>query len=279
MRKQTLLPLLPLFILLALLVACQPQSGEQSGEDESTRGMDAPSEITLKKLEGSPAFPEALLSLTGEPSMGEDGSYEFAFEVGNYELGAQTEQPMNLANSGKGQHIHFIVDNGPYAAHYEPEFSTDQLSQPGNHVVLAFLSRSFHESVKNMEEPTSYFIGQYQTGDGDYEEADFTAPHLFYSRPKGTYEGEATENLLLDFFLLNADLGPDGYQVRATINGQEFMLTDWAPYVINGLPMGEVSVKLELLDAEGNAVPGPFNVVERSVTLKAAEQETTGGGY
>jgi len=269
MRKLTLLPLL----LLALLVACQPQSNEQSEENKqemADRSMEeASAEITIKKLEGSAAFPEASLSLAEEPSMGEDGSYNFSFEVANYELGAQTEQPMSLANSGKGQHIHFIVDNGPYAAHYEPSFSTDQLSEPGNHVVLAFLSRSYHESVKNMEEPTSFFIDQYQTGEGEFEQADFSAPHLFYSRPKGTYVGADTENLLLDFFLLNADLGTDSYKVRATINGTEFMLTDWAPYVINGLPMGEINVKLELLDADGNSVPGPFNVVERTVTLEA----------
>jgi hypothetical protein len=269
MRKLTLLPL----ILLVLLVACQPQasdSSEDAKQEMADQNMeDAPAKITIKKLEGSAPFPEASLSLAEEPSMSEDGSHSFSFEVEDYELGVQTEQPMSLANSGKGQHIHFIVDNGPYAAHYEPTFTTDQLSEPGNHVVLAFLARSYHESIKNMEGPTSFFIGQYQTGEGEFEEADFSAPHLFYSRPKGTYVGADTENLLLDFFLLNAYLGSDDYKVRATINSQEFMLTEWAPYVINGLPMGEVSVKLELLDVDGNPVPGPFNVVERTVTLKA----------
>lgn len=268
----TLFPLL----LLALLVACQP-SQEAEGEGENgqaemaDKGMDAPAEITLTKLEGSPAFSEASLAMQGEPTMNEDGTYTFNFEVDGYELGAQTEAPMAMANSGKGQHIHLIVDNDPYEAHYEPTATTDKLSEPGNHVVLAFLSRSYHESVKNLESPSSFVLGQYQTGDGEYEEADFSAPHLFYSRPKGTYVGEDTKNLLLDFFVLNADLGPEGYKVRATINGQEFMLEEWAPYVLNGLPMGELSVKLELLDAEGKPVPGPFNTVERTVMLKEAE--------
>ena len=30
-----------------------------------------------------------------------------------------------LANSAKGQHIHFIVNNGPYSAHYSNNFEKD----------------------------------------------------------------------------------------------------------------------------------------------------------
>ena len=136
--------------------------------------------------------------------------------------------------------------------------------------MLAFLSRSYHESVK-IAEPTSYYIGQFQTGEGEYEEADFSAPHMFYSRPKGTYKGDDTKKLLLDFFLLNTTLSEDGNKVRATINGEEFMISEWAPYVIEGLPLGTVTVKLELIDSEGNPVPGPFNVVEREVMLEAGD--------
>lgn len=255
-------------LLIMALMGCQPAA---SGDEEGTTAeqeQPAP-EITITKLEGSPAFPEASLSLDSAEPM--DSMFQFSFEVENYALGAQTDGPGGLANSGKGQHIHLIVDNGPYSAHYEPMFTTDKLAEPGNHVVLAFLSRSYHESVKNMEGPSSFYIGQFQTGDGDYEEADFTAPHMFYSRPKGTYTGEDTKKLLLDFFLLNTTLSEGGNQVRATINGEEFMLTEWAPYVIEGLPMGEVTVKLELIDAEGNPIPGPFNVVERTVMLEAGE--------
>ena len=90
---------------------------------------------------------------------------------------------------------------------------------------------------------------------------------MFYSRPKGTYTGAATEKVMLDFFLLNTDISPSGNKVRATINGEEFMITEWAPYQIEGLPMGVTTVKLELLDASGNLVDSPFNPVERTVTL------------
>jgi hypothetical protein len=37
---------------------------------------------------------------------------------------------------------------------------------------------------------------------------------------------------------------------------------------MEGLKDGENTVKLELMDAEGNIVPGPFNSVERTFKLE-----------
>ena len=221
--------------------------------------------LTLYYLKGSPDFGTAKLTMTAPDGDKVAGpKVKFDFNVENYELKAQTAAPpaKMLANSGKGQHIHLILNNAPYMAKYDAGFEIDL--EPKHYVALAFLSRSYHESVKAK---TAFAISQFTVGDGKVAPADFTKPHMFYSRPKGTYKGADTKRLMLDFYLVNADLSPDGMKVRATINGTEFMLTKWAAYVIEGLPMGEVKVKLELLDKDGQAVPGPFNTVERSVTL------------
>ncbi|MEM8888485.1 MAG: hypothetical protein AAGD28_10935 [Bacteroidota bacterium] len=244
--------------------------GEAAGEGMSESKSMVKGDIKVTPLSGSPDFPKAKLSLKGKVEAGDDGTHTFNFDVKDYELGAQTQKPMPLANSGKGQHIHFIVDNGPYSAHYDPTVSSEKLQEPGNHVVLAFLSRSYHESVKNKK---SFVVTQVQTGDTDAAEADLSAMHMFYSRPKGTYKGEDTKQLLLDFFLLNVDegLSEEGYKVHTFINGEEFLLTSWEPYVIEGLPMGEVEIKMTLVDGKGDMVPGPFNTVTRTVTLAPAD--------
>ncbi len=131
---------------------------------------------------------------------------------------------------------------------------------------MAFLSRSYHESVKN---DNSFIAKKMVIGNStDDMNVDFDKPTMIYSRPKGEYSGADTENLLLDFFLLNTTLSETGNKVRATINGEEFMITDWVPYVIKGLPKGEVTIRLELLDGAGNLLPGGFNDVTRTVTLK-----------
>ena len=227
--------------------------------------------LKLYALEGSQDYPDASLTLNSPP-VGTDlpsGKNQFAFEVGNYELGQQTPgaENMGLANSGKGQHIHLILNNGPYSAHYEPEFLHEM--EDGHYVLLAFLSRSYHESVKNAN---SFAVQQFVVGtpEENYKEADLAAAHMFYSRPKGTYKSGDYDKLLLDFFLVNTDLAPDGNKVKATINGTEFTLTKWAPYVIEGLEAGEATIKLEFIDKDGNLIESPFNPVERTVTLEPA---------
>ncbi|MEQ9566580.1 MAG: hypothetical protein RLN85_12365, partial [Pseudomonadales bacterium] len=168
----------------------------------------------------SPEFPDAQLTKAGIITTPTDTGYSvlYSFDVQNFELGAQTENAATrgIANSGKGQHIHYIVNNGPYAAHYMPGIN-DVLDE-GNYVVLAFLSRSYHESVKSER---AYYVENLSIGAVESNEADLSAPHLFYSRPKGTYSGPDTEKLMLDFYLLNTTLSPDGNKVRATINGNE----------------------------------------------------------
>lgn len=236
-----------------------------STEDDAQQDQ----KITLTKLEGSPEFGDASLKLNSPTDTKQSNKeIEFDFEVTNYELGAQTEpeQPNMLASSDKGQHIHFILDNEPYSAHYESKFS--KTLEEGDHVMIAFLSRSYHEAVKN---ENSYVVKKFSVGEPSEDqmmEVDFKAPHMFYSRPKGTYKGEDTKKVMLDFFLVNTDLAANANKVRATINGEEFMLDDWVPYVMEGLPMGENTVQLELLDADGNLIDGPYNKSTRTFTLE-----------
>jgi hypothetical protein len=241
-----------------------PQEKSESSQENADKG------IRIYKAPSSPEYADASLTLTSfNAEKGEENySANFDFEVANYELGVQTEgsDTRGIANSGKGQHIHLILNNGPYSAHYEPNVSKPL--EEGNYVALAFLSRSFHESVKNA---SSYWVDVITVGEPEQKMSiDFSAPHMFYSRPKGTYTGKDTEKLMIDFFLLNTTLAPDGNKVRATINGEVFMIDEWAPFYVEGLPKGEAIVKLELVDQNGNVIPGPFNSVERKVMLEEA---------
>jgi hypothetical protein len=254
---------------LTIAVSCQPKKTENEGVIVEAMEMTAPAKILIEKFTDSPAYSSSTLTLKNpsNTTIAKAGEVDFAFDVENYNLGEVTERngmAANLANSDKGQHIHFILDNEPYSAHYEPEFKREM--PEGTHYLVAFLSRSYHESVKNNH---SFIAEKMIIGTAsDDMNVDFDQPTMIYSRPKGEYVGKDTENVLLDFFLLNTTLSADGNKVRATINGQEFMITEWAPYVIKGLPKGEVTVKLELLDAAGNLIPGGFNDVTRTVTLK-----------
>jgi len=213
--------------------------------------------IKISKVEGSPKYEDAALVLNELNSRSE---LEFSFDVKNYKLGAQTEHEFqySLANSKKGQHIHLIINNNPYSAHYTNKFK--KKLDPDNGVILAFLSRSYHESVKNKN---AYIFTQY----GDLEKIDLDKQYLFYSRPKGTYTGQDTKKLLLDFYLVNTTISKNGNKVRATINGEEFLIDEWSPYYIEGLPKGQVKIKLELINSSGELIDSPFNPSIRTVIL------------
>ena len=214
--------------------------------------------ISITKVKGSPNYDDARISSV--ELIKNENDYSFSFNIENYDLGIQTDKKFDyrLANSDKGQHIHFIVDNGPYSAHYTNSFSKE--INDGS-LVLAFLSRSYHESVKN---PNAYILEQV----GEVKDVDLSGEFLFYSRPKGTYKGDDTQKLLLDFYLVNTKISPDGNKVKATVQDKEFIIDEWAPYFIEGLPKGEIIIKLELVDLNGNLIDSRFNSSERTVILE-----------
>ncbi|MDF9801077.1 putative small lipoprotein YifL [Catalinimonas alkaloidigena] len=274
--KNLFLSFISLFFLFALASCGSTGTQEEEGSDMSDASGDTQEEsmpeVTLSSAPASVDYPDAILEISS-PSEGatiNGNTVSFNYDVTNYELGAQTSDADQkpLANSGKGQHIHLILNNNPYYALYEPthEMELDN----GHYVALSFLSRSYHESVK---QPEAFTVSQFTVGEGESEEVDLSAPMLFYSRPKGTYTGADTETVLFDFYLVNTEIGANGNQVRVTVNGDhEFMVDEWAPMVFEGLPMGENTVKIELVDSEGNLIDGPFNSEERTFTLEAGEE-------
>jgi hypothetical protein len=228
--------------------------------------------ITLTELYSPETFESSRLEQSFESS-GENldsNKITVNYKVENYELGRQTAMTgiKTCANSAKGQHIHNIIDNQPYIAVYETK-ATVKAPKDGQHMVLSFLSRSYHESIKNKN---AYVLSSAITGKSRtlarYAKPDLSKPMLFYSRPKGEYTGSETEAVLLDFYLVNCDLSKSGYSVLAEINGNTFKLTKWCGYFMEGLPLGENTVKLTLQDVNGNVVDSPYAVSERKFVLK-----------
>ncbi len=222
-------------ILSLLIFSCKKENANENDVNKETKTVEdtaVESKISLSKLEGSPKFEDAAIALSD-------------VSVGNVE------------NDTVLVDFNFKVDN----AYYEPTVSKD--IPVGNHVLLSFLSRSYHESVKN-----AFLVTPLKVGEPEGEAPDLSAPHMFYSRPKGTYSGKDTENLLLDFFLVNTEISETGNKVLATIEGEEFEITEWAPYVIKGLGKGEITIRLQLVDQNGELIPGPFNDVTRKVMLE-----------
>ena len=198
--------------------------------------------------------------------------------------------------TGKGNHIHVILDNQPYEAYYE-------MGQPfelrnvvaGKHTLRVFPSRPWHESYKNdgafqmvkftvkgggdASKPTTTNSGQ--TMAPPREGKDFPAstagdvnpskPLLTYSRPKGEYKGGDADPIMIDFWLSGAKLKGDGgeYRVRYIVDDDDPKFIDkWEPIWLSGWINGKHTVRLELLDKNGRPVEnGGYNTTSREITV------------
>lgn len=228
--------------------------------------------ITVTEFYSPEQFADATIAQSTSGSSSElldENKISINYTTTNYELKKQTSSAglKSCANATGGQHIHCIIDNEPYNALYD-DIATVKAKGDGQHTVLSFLSRSYHESIKNKN---AYSLTSVITGKSRYVTRYATPildqPMLFYSRPKGEYKGGETEAVLLDFYIVNCDLSEKGYKVKAEINGTEFMLTKWSGYFMEGLPLGENTIKLTLLDSKGKQVESPFSFSERKFTL------------
>jgi major membrane immunogen (membrane-anchored lipoprotein) len=262
-----------LYILLALafLAACssenssseeaasESQSTEAPASDASADGADVMRSggYTLTPMSSSPSYPDATInSMTYN-----EKQWSFDISGDSYQLGVQTSDASTkgCANSGQGQHIHLIVDNQPYAAKYESDFEFEIAD--GKHAVLAFLSRSYHESIKTAAAHKAQRM--YVLNNKVERTEPIESPQVFYSRPKGVYEGGDTERVMLDYYLVNTN---ENHYVMADINGEQFKLTTWQPYIVEGLPAGDNTITLTLMDDNG-AVNSELNPVSRTFKL------------
>ena len=156
--------------------------------------------------------------------------------------------------TGKGNHIHVILDNQPYEAYYDinQPFELRNVTE-GKHTLRVFPSRPWHESYKNegafqmveftvkgggdASKPTTTKDGQTMANPTQSPAAksdpsatparegkdfapskagdvDPTKPLLTYSRPKGEYKDADADPIMIDFWLLNGKLQGDGGPYR-----------------------------------------------------------------
>lgn len=201
-----------------------------------------------------------------------------------------------------GNHIHVILDNQPYEAYYnlDQEFELRNVSD-GEHTLRVFASRPWHESYKNdgsfqmvkfsvknggadTSKPAETNSGNTMsntnsapTPEGkDMKEStagavDAKKPLLTYSRPKGEYKGADADAIMIDFWLANAKLSGEGgeYRVRYSVDGGDAKFIEkWEPIWLSGWTAGKHTIKLELVDKDGNVVDnGGYNSTTREITV------------
>lgn len=265
-----------------LMASCGDSTHTENKETAKDSVSTAPPPaVALGKVSPSPEYKDASLTIGSVKAekVGKDSAkVTFDFVVKNYELKMQTADngAKQCNNSDKGQHIHFIMDNMPYKALYEPK-NDITLANNTEHYLMVFLSRSYHESVKSAGAAAVYHFKIDEKGNLKKLE-DAKTPMVFYSRPKGDYLGKDTANVLLDFYVWNCNLAADGYKIKADIANEtkpsqtlSVTLDKWEPNFIQNLGTGKSKVTLSLVDKDGKQVEGPQTNVSREFNMAASE--------
>lgn len=273
-------------VLAAAICALTTSCGNNAANNNGTTATDSVkavpmAAVAITTVTPSPEYKDASLGVAATATkVGKDSAkVSFVFDVKNYELKMQTADngTKSCANSKDGQHIHFILDNKPYKALYEPKNDITLPADGQEHYLMAFLSRSYHESIKTKGAAVVYHFKI--DANGNLKKLDDPkTPMVFYSRPKGDYYGTDTANLLLDFYVWNCELAPAGYKVKAEIaneNKPSQQLTttidQWTSHFITNLGTGKSKVTLTLVDKDGKPVDGPMTSATREFNMAAQE--------
>ncbi len=207
------------------------------------------------------------------------------FRIDGFALGAassQFERASEIAQSKMGQTVHVVIDNRPYFAINEPaldpfdeggfyydmsyKFQIPFTLNEGMHTIRMFPARAFGESLKGDRafQAMTFYIGK----EKDNPQINLSEPYITYNEPSNEMYLIEGQPVLLDFYVSNTELTPDGYRVRLTIDGKvNRLLAFWQPYYIYGLKKGKHTIRLELVDGAMKGVPGLFNDVQRTITI------------
>lgn len=263
-------------------VACEKKTDDASEKEAESEPAEKPDEADEEKPEASgpnPAEPHS------SSIPGTQNQLEWDQDVPDAELTLVSPKPDEVLESGDevtvelsltnyrtgeeiGQHVHVIVDNNPYIAHYdanEPLVLEDL--EPGTHTIRAFPARHYHLALKKgdvFKTVTFHVEEKSESFDFDPEK-----PYLTYSRPKGTYSEKAAEELLLDFYVSNIELGEDAKAVVTIDDGEPMEITEWKPLLLSPLAKGEHAVNLKLVNNDGELIEnGGYNNTTRTITVE-----------
>lgn len=265
-----------LIVLLTSLlgVGCseEPPPADGAGPHE----VDVPTGSTLRLVPDPDRAPELSDARLGFASPDDGARFapgepvEVRLRGSGFELASPTAggRERGIARDSRGQYVSLILND-------EPPRAVHDLSRPvvlddlpeGTHVLRAFPTLDWHESVKS---PGAFVMRVIHVGQAEAApSSELEGPLLTYARPVGSYRGAAADSILVDFHLSGVRLSPEGYRVRLTVEGMDALLiTRWEPHLLVGLPRGEHTVRMELLDPRGAVVPGRFNRSERTIVVE-----------
>lgn len=160
--------------------------------------------------------------------------------------------------------IHIMLDNEPFAVQYDvsrPYRLHDV--QPGTHTLRVYAANAYHEIIEGTLCVVPFAV-EYHDGENRPERGE---PLLTYVLPQSEYRGIDCGDIIVNFAVSGAPLSRHGHRVQYYVDGRRYIAYRMESAHLRDLEPGYHHIRMELVDEKGRIVPGPFNVVERTILL------------
>jgi hypothetical protein len=269
----------------------RPAGVEQAMKDRGEQDQARPTLKILAPANGATingAKVEVKLELTGDlkgymphkdPATQKGNHIHVILDNQPYEAYYELGQPFELRNLSEGKHTLRVFPSRPWHESYKNDgaFQMVEFTVKGGGDAGKPTTTNSGAKMANPAQTDGASASPAPAREGkDYSPSqagsvDRTKPLLTYSRPKGEYKAADADPVMIDFWLMNAKLQGDGgdYRVRYSVdNGEAKFLDKWEPIWLSGWINGKHSVKLELVDKDGNVVDnGGYNSTTREITI------------
>lgn len=196
--------------------------------------------------------------------------------IKDYKIRPNVGRPEGLP---KGAYLQLFLDNRPYEKPVDvkgtvklTDLVPDGNVADGEHIIAAVLCHANHESIKGPGAVDAHkFMVAKKTPAIEWKT---NGPMMILASPFGTYSGAAADDILIDFYVLNAVLGQKDYYIHLTLKGPGIKeektqnIYDWQPYSIISPHDGEYTIQAELMDKNANPAPGPWNNTTRTFKVQ-----------
>ena len=278
-----------------LSVVPRPQRIEEMARARGEQESAAPMLRIVEPREGATVNGSTInlrLALSGDlkgyqpmqdPATGMGNHVHVILDNQPYEAYYQIGEPFELRNVTEGRHTIRVFASRPWHESYKNEGSFQMVTftvrgggdasgptTTATGQTMATNSANSHANAAASPSASPAREGK-DYGPSQAGQVDRAKPLLTYSRPKGEYKGAEADPVMIDFWLSNAKLEADGgeYRVRYSVDGGPAQhLSRWEPVWLQGWGAGKHTVKLELVDRNGNLVDnGGYNSTTREITV------------
>ncbi|GGZ21945.1 hypothetical protein GCM10007049_13390 [Echinicola pacifica] len=246
-----------LVTLVSLIWACdsKPNSQQQNLSAEKSSPNPSPEEsVNFHLPSPSAPHPDAMLELHRplEDEQFAEGSIPFEFNIKNYPF----------EHGRKGFQLMVIVNGNDPTGYNMPIFEHEL--EAGHYKMVAFL---VDEEGYALKEYGNYLDREFVVGEVTAPSEEETA-FLAINFPRQDQQYTQEEPVVVDFLVTDAELDPKGSKVRLSVNGHTYNAHNHQRVHIDGLPAGEHQLVAQLVDQEGEALPGKYSQCQKSIMIQ-----------